>query len=318
MSRLGSKLGAIRADQILLILAIALSFFFYPGESRYAYSQGMVGESVIARNPLPDFTPAPYPARLGWYNAPIVSAQAVFVFDPESGVTLYEKNATSKLSPASTTKLMTAVVALEQFNLDEVLTVKNLVADGKDMGLFFGERMSVENLLYGALVHSANDAAYVLAENYPGGVTAFINAMNKKAIELGLKDTNFANSIGYDAPNQYITAKDLAILSNYALQNPEIAHMVGTKSITVADASYSYFHYLQNVNELLGEVAGVAGVKTGFTESAGENLATMVKRDNHNIMFVILNSEDRFADTRALINWVFQEYRWAPILSTRD
>lgn len=305
-----------RIDQIGVIGAFSLLFLLYPGGNSYTYSLSRTSQPVIYPDPLPEFDPSFYPRRLGRLSPPDISAQAVYILDPASGVALFERRSSSKLPPASITKLLTALVALEHYPLDKVLTVKNIVSEGKTMGLFTGEKISVENLLYGALVHSANDAAYVLADNYPGGVEAFVARMNDKARAIGLTDSSFNNPVGYDNSNQYITARDLAVLSQYVLRNSVLAHMVGTKSITVADDSFRYFHYLKNVNELLGEVPGVGGVKTGFTAAAGENLASLVKKENQTIIVVVLKSEDRFADTKNLINWVFSEFSWEEIRFT--
>lgn len=300
----------LRVDQIGVFGGMVLFLLFYPGDNKYAYSQNFHQGGSLVANPLPGFKVSKYPKKQGFYPPPIVSSKGVYIYDPNSGVVLLKKNPNKRLLPASTTKVMTALVSLDSYNLGDVLEVRKLVNDGKDMGLFIGERMSVENLLYGALVHSANDAAFVLASNYPGGIDAFVDNMNKKTLEIGLKDTRFDNPAGYDSPNQYITAFDLAILSNYVLQNPTLAHIVGTKSITVADESYSYFHYLKNVNELLGDIPGVAGVKTGSTPEAGENLASLVKKGERKVIIAVLNSKDRFGETRNLIDWVFNEYKW--------
>ena len=178
------------------------------------------------------------------------------------------------------------------------------------MDLVEGEKITVENLLYGVLVHSANDAAYTLAENYPGGFSEFIKAMNQKAKELNLENTHFVNPAGFDDNKQYTTAKDLARLSIFALENPLIAKMVGTVAITVSDVDYRYFHALTNVNELLGKVSGVAGVKTGWTKNAKENLINLTKKNGHEVLTVVLGSEERFAETEILTNWIFKNYEW--------
>ena len=306
----------LRFDQYFLILAVSLFFLLYPGENKY--TQTSLVNAVEAVVLLPEFEPSLLPRRKSWLPDPEVSARAAYIYEPDAGLVLYDKNAEQKLSPASTTKLITALVVLDYYKLDDVIGVKGLTTDGKTMELFYGEKMSVENLLYGILVHSANDAAYVLADNYPGGVDAFVIRMNEKGKELGLDNSSFADPIGYDHPDQYVTARDLAILGLYVLNNPTLAHMVGTKAITVADASYTYFHDLTSVNELLGEIPGVAGVKTGFTAEAGENLVTTVSRNGHKIMLVVLGSKDRFADTRVLIDWVFNGFEWSPIRPTLD
>lgn len=313
-----AQLKTPRIDQLGIISAFSLLFLLYPGENIYTYSLSAASQPIIYPDPLPEFQLNSYPRRLGRLSPPAVSAQAVYILDPGSGAVLFERGGSAKLLPASITKLLTAIIALEHYPLDKVLTVKNIVTEGKTMGLFSGEKISVENLLYGTLVHSANDAAYVLADNYPGGVDAFVAQMNSKAGEIGLTDSGFANPVGYDDLNQYITARDLAVLSSYVLRNSVLAHMVGTKSITVADDSFRYFHYLENVNELLGEVPGVGGVKTGFTAAARENLASFVKNDGQSIIVVVLRSQDRFGETKSLIDWIFKEFNWEKISYTHQ
>lgn len=304
------KKNKIRKDQIVFIISVWFFLFIYCGENRYAYSIQANNQSLINQNPLPDFKPHPYSQRRSLYNFPEISAQAVYIYDPISGTELFKQNAHLRLAPASTTKLLTSLVALDLYNLDQVLEVRRLTTEGKLMNLFQGERMTLENLLYGALVHSANDAAYVIAENYSQGVEKFVDKMNQKAREIGMNNSHFTNPVGYDHPKQYITARDLALLSQYAHNNSTLAHMMGTKKIVVADESYRRFHQLENVNDLLGEVPGVAGVKTGFTQKAGENLTTLIKRGDKSVYIVILKSSDRFGDTKKLVNWIFKEFKW--------
>ena len=205
---------------------------------------------------------------------------------------------------------MTALVAMDVFKLDDVFTVTGIVNSGRVMGLVAGEKITFESLLYGALVHSANDAAYAIAENYPGGVTAFVTAMNNKAKELKLSGTSFANPIGFDDPLQQTTPEDLAKLAIVALSDKTFAKIVGTRAITVSDVNFTYFHDLSNVNELLGKVAGVAGVKTGYTEFAGEILVSEIRKSGQSILIALLKSNDRFGETQKLISWVFENFSW--------
>lgn len=239
-----------------------------------------------------------------------LSAGAVLVIDVPSNIVIYSKNAEEKFFPASTTKIVTSLVALDHFRLDSVLTVRTVITDGRRMGLVPGEQLTFESLLYGTLVHSAGDAAYAIAENYPGGVKNFVLMMNKKATSLHLKDTHFTNSIGFDDADNYTTAVDLAKITKVALKNKAFAKIVSTKSITVSDLTYTYFHELRNVNELLGRVAGVSGIKTGFTQTAGEILVSEVKKNDREVLFVVLKSENRFGETEKLINWVFDNITW--------
>ena len=158
-------------------------------------------------------------------------------------------------------------------------------------------------------MQSGNDAAWALAEYFPGGVTAFVEAMNTKAQELHLTNSHFTNPVGFDDPNHIMTAIDLTRLAAYALTNNTIAKIVAIPQITISDVTHTHFHALTNVNTLLGKIPGVAGIKTGWTEEAGENLVTLVERGGHRIVMVVLKSQNRFADTGTLINWVFANYQ---------
>ena len=215
-----------------------------------------------------------------------------------------------QLPPASTTKILTALVVLDSMSLDDVVKVGELKNNGQTIGLITGEKMTVENLLYGMLIQSGNDAGYTLANAYPGGLTTFIGAMNKKAQDLHLQMSHFTNPVGYDDPSHYMTAEDLARLADVALENKILAKMVAIPQITISDVTHTYFHKLSNVNQLLGRIPGVAGIKTGWTEEAGENLVTLVERGGRKIIIVVLHSRDRFGDTIRLIDWVFNNYEW--------
>ncbi len=271
--------------------------------------QKLIGSTVKEVKNFP-----PIPVLSDKSSFPTLSAQGVIATDLESGITLYEKNADAELLPASTTKIVTALVSLDAYKLDQVLTVgKGASVDGQKMGLFVGEKMKFENLLYGLLVYSANDAAVTLAQNYTGGYPAFIKAMNVKAKDLSMTNSHFDNPVGLDTSVQRSTAKDLIRASEVAMRNPVFAKIVGTKNIVVADERGKSSYNLGNINELLGVVPGVLGVKTGWTENARENLVTYVERDNHKVMIALLGSQDRFGETKELIDWVFSSYKWQEV-----
>lgn len=244
---------------------------------------------------------------------PILSAQSVMAVDLVSGVTLYEKDPNKTLLPASTTKIVTALVALDTYELDQVLKVGNINVIGQKMGLVWGEQITFRDLLYGLLVYSGNDAAEVLAQNHPGGRDLFIGLMNKKAKDLGLTNTHFSNPTGLDNGSQYSTTRDLVVVSKHAMKNPLFAEIVATKEITVKSVDGRFVHRLTNINKLLDEVPGVYGVKTGWTENARENLVSYIERDNRRIMVVVLGSSDRFGETKELINWIFENYKWEKV-----
>jgi len=204
--------------------------------------------------------------------------------------------------PASTTKIITALVALDQYKPEQVIKVKNASVEGQIMYLVEGEQITLENLLYGLLVHSANDAAYAIANSF--GYDRFITLMNEKARDLHMKDSHFTNPAGLDNPDQYVTPFDLALAGRALLTHPYLAKMVSTKEITISDVNYQYFHKLTNVNKLLGEIQGLGGLKTGYTENAGENLVSYYRKNGHEYLVVLLKSEDRFADTRSVLKWL--------------
>lgn len=302
--------------KLLFLLVLALFILGYPGHNVYMRTD-MKGTTVMPqdrREAIIVPSPAPYPENTTGYTPDAsVSASGVVILDVESGVFLYTRNELEPLAPASTTKIMTALVALDHFQLDDVLTVKTVPTDGQMMGLILGERMTLENLLYGALIQSGNDAAYVIADNYPGGVDQFVAAMNTKAKELRLDGTHFTNPIGYDHPDHKMTPVDLARLASFALTNKAVAKMVSIPQITISDVTHTYFHELKNVNELLGKIPGVGGIKTGWTEQAGENLVSLVERNGHKVIIVLLRSQDRFGETAILIDWVFGNYTWKTV-----
>lgn len=304
----------------LLYLSM-LSFVFITG-SALVLSSGNVSPSgdkvkgvLTAKKDLPLL-----PVLKAEASFPLVSAQAALAVDWDSMVTLYEKNPNDPLLPASTTKIVTALVAMDYYPFEEILEVGRIKVDGQKMELKQGEKISVKNLLYGLLVYSANDAAEVLAANFCGevgscGREAFIDAMNNKARQLNLENSFFANPTGLDGNGDKIasTAKDLVRISMVAMENPRFADIVKTKEITVQSVDGKISHKLYNINELVGQVDGVLGVKTGWTESARENLVTFIQRDGHRIIIALLGSQDRFGETKELINWIFDNYRWEEV-----
>ena len=244
---------------------------------------------------------------------PVISAQASVAVDLASGIILYEKNPDNPLLPASTTKIITALVALDSYPLQRVVKVGRVGVEGQKMGLVSGEEIAVEDLLWGLLVYSANDAAEALAENYPGGRDAFIGAMNEKARELSLEHSVFSNPTGLDGNGHTTTARDLIRVSEIAMTNPVFADMVSTKERVVRSADGRVVHNLRNINALLGKVDGVMGVKTGWTQNARENLVTYVERDGRKVMIALLGSQDRFGETQELIEWIFANYEWKKV-----
>lgn len=295
---------------LVQFFCVGLVLFFLPGQNFYQTAALVPQEPPLQSFPLTLPPPAPYPVKTTDQPPPDLTAGSALVLDVTSSVILYEKNANERFAPASTTKIMTALVTLDEYQLNDILTVKTVGTEGRIMNLKEGEQMTAENLLYGLLVHSANDAAVTLAENYPGGRKKFIEAMNRQAVKLNMKNTHFENENGLEQENHYISSIDLARLAVNALNNPTFLQFVETKRIAVMDVKQKEIHQLESVNKLLGEIPGLYGVKTGWTENAGECLVAAVEREGHKIITVVLKSEDRFGETAKLINWAFANYQW--------
>lgn len=295
-------------------LLLAVLFSFLPGENFYERLRIKLKEP-LARGEEVNLPELPdYPVNVAGAKTLYLTAKAAIVVDVDSRVVIFAKNSASRLLPASTTKIMTALIVLENFNLDNVLSVPDLdEIVGQNMGLIEDEKMTVRNLLYGLLVHSANDAALTLASGHPLGKGEFIYSMEKKAKELGLTNTHFANFSGLDQANHYSTVFDLAHLASYAMENPNFAEIVKTPKITISDVTGEHQYNLENTNELIGGIPGIKGVKTGWTEGAGECLVSYVERNGRKIVTALLGSRDRFAETARLINWVFENYQWRKI-----
>jgi D-alanyl-D-alanine carboxypeptidase len=298
-------------------LYLALLTFIFVSTTALAISGQIPG--AVKNLSIIDFSKKnfpPNPVLAADSSFPVLSAQGALAVDLDSGISLYEKKPDTKLLPASTTKIVTALVTLDSYPLDQIITVGKINVDGQKMGLFSGEKITVENLLYGLLVYSANDAAEALANSYSGGYEAFILAMNAKAADLSMNNSHFDNPVGLDTDDQHATAKDLVRASEVAMRIPEFAKMVGTKSISFSDVTGKVKYNLKNINELLGAVPGVLGVKTGWTENARENLVTYIERDGHKVMIAVLGSQDRFGETKELINWIFTNYEWQEVKVT--
>lgn len=293
----------------LIFLIVFGGIFFVFSSKRLSFEKGNL-EKLLP-------PPAPYPQNSKGITAPDLTAKSAVVIDVDSSVVLFDRNVNVATSPASTTKIMTALVSLENYRLDQIIEVKDLEkVEGQKMKLFSGEKITVENLLYGLLVASANDAALVLARNFPNGEAGFIWAMNQKVKELGLTGTNYKNPVGYDDQNHYSTALDLARLAIYAMKNSEFAKITGTQKITIYDVTGTIPYPISNVNTLVGKLPGVKGVKTGWTQQAGECLVTFIEQDGRKIVIVVLGSEDRFKETEELIKWVYENFTWNNFTTT--
>lgn len=285
----------------LLFIFFSLMFLFYPGDTHYyrifAFHRN---EFRIKMTPKPIMI-QPVPVLKNQYF-PSVSAEGVYVVDLPSFTPIFQINTHMQFLPASTTKIITALVAYDLFKPDDVLTVKRVINEGQVMGLVENEKITLENILYGVLVHSGNDAAYVIADNY--GFDSFIKKMNEKAQSLGMSKSHFSNPAGLDDYTQFTTPFDLSLAGRELLKNKLLSKIVSTKEIMISDVDFKYFHRLSNVNKLLGEIQGLGGLKTGYTENAGENLISFYKKNGHQYVITLLKSNDRFSDTKAIVTWI--------------
>ncbi len=239
---------------------------------------------------------------------PVITATSALVIDPNSEFVYFAKDLDKRVPIASTTKIMTALVAVEYYDPQTILTVNpEASVSGSAMGVKIGEKLTFRSLLFGMLLNSGNDAAFTIASNYPGGIPGFVMAMNERAQVLGLKNTHFDNPAGFDSPTHYSSASDLAKITRVALKNFQLSKVVSTQETTVSSADKTVVHKLKNLNQLLGK-NGVVGVKTGYTPEAKENLIGLVERDDKKVLTVVLGSDDRFGETEKLMNWVYDNF----------
>ena len=240
-----------------------------------------------------------------------VSAKRAYVLDAVSGRVLYEKNPEERSLIASTTKIMTALIVCEQCNvLDRMRIPKEAVGiEGSSMYLREGEVLTLQELLYGLMLQSGNDAAVALAIYCGGTVEGFAELMNDKARNLGLHNTHFENPNGLDAPGHYSTARDLAKLAAYAMENPIFRKTVSTKSLMIGQ------RYLTNHNKLLWRVEGADGVKTGFTKAAGRILVSSATRNDRRLVAVTMDAPDDWNDHAALLEEGFARYRESQVVT---
>lgn len=252
-------------------------------------------------------------------SIPKLNSREAIIMDRKSKRVIYGKNENKRVAMASTTKIMTAIVVIENANLEDEVTVSAKAAGigGSRLGLKKNDKITVRNLLYGLMLCSGNDAAIALAEHVGGSVEGFAEKMNEKAKELKLQNTHFVTPHGLDNPEHYTTAYELAIIADYAMDDESFAKIVGIKEATVMINGYS--KNIKNTNELLGYLQGVKGVKTGFTNNAGRCLVTCTNRNDFEIITVVLGAdtkEFRTEDSIKLIEYTYKNYSQVDITET--
>lgn len=309
MKRIFSYIFAVLT--ISAVIVGAFWFYFSPQHKQ---------ESTLT-SPLPDFltlsknrqvtlldlwTPFIQQTYGSGFDPNQLTAQSVLMYDLTENKALFEKNAKERRPMASLTKIMTAIIALENPKADDKYTVHGEDLVGEDsMGLEAGETLSLEELLHGLMLPSGNDAAEVLATNYPGGREKFIQAMNDKAEALGLTDTRFSNPSGLQGDGvQHTTAYDLLVITRYALDNYSLfADIVKKIEHTIPQTATHKAYNLYNETNLLSTYKGVKGVKTGFTPEAGLCLITYMEYDGHRVIGILLNSENRRGEMKELLDY---------------
>lgn len=245
---------------------------------------------------------------------PTVSAKSFLVLDTETERTLYSRGADQKLPVASLTKIMTAMVVLDSYNLNDIVTVASgsVRVDNERQDLYLGERISVIDLLQMLLVKSSNDAAYALAGHGQKSGIRLVEKMNEKAFQLGMANSLFFDPAGLE-DDAYSTAQDLRKMMLYSFKNyKELWSITKIQNKTITSADGKFRHDLVSTNKLFGTINGIDGGKTGYTDGAlgCMILITKVPNENSEIISIVLGSTDRFGDTKALIDWIFTAYRW--------
>ena len=289
------------------IISIFMFFIFISMFVYVSFADDIDNETIDVSAELNSFTDT----STETIKEPDVNSRACVVIDRKTNNVLFGKNENSKKKMASTTKIMTATIIIEKCNLTDTIEISKKAAGtgGSRLGLKTGDKITVLDLLYGLMLRSGNDAAVALAEYAGGDINGFAELMNAKALELGLTNTHFETPHGLDSNEHYTTAYELALLSNYALNNPTFAKIVGTKNYTITINGSP--KALSNTNELLGNMEGVYGIKTGFTNGANRCLVTACKRNNIDIICVVLGADTkkfRTIDSIKLINYVFNNF----------
>jgi len=274
--------------------------------------------NIVYEKISPDYVPAPnvvvkYPISRSLYPNPEISAKSAIAIDKKTNKVLFEKNPDEKLPPASTVKLMTALVAKDIYDENDVLTVsKNCTEiDSTKALLKEGSKFTITDLVGSMLIGSAGDSACVIA-NSKVSEEDFVNKMNNKAQVLGMSSTNFSNPVGLDevGNSQYSTTKDLYKLSKHVTSFSDLREIVGKKSFVMHPVDEDGSFTITNTNKTLWDIPNSVGVKTGTTQGAGEVLIYEYKDDKSDIFIIVMGSTDRFTDTEKILDWVQEQYIW--------
>jgi D-alanyl-D-alanine carboxypeptidase len=293
------------------MLGAILSFYF----SNIAISQP-INIQDTSFHPAAGFeqtvSVSPLPQKIQEGN-PTVQASSALVVDIGSGKVLWGKETETRRQIASITKLMTAIIVLEENSPNDIVTISRNASliEGSRIWLAPGDKLTVQDLVAAMLIHSANDAAYALAENNANGsIENFVKKMNKKAQELGLKNTHFANPMGFDGTENYSTAQDIAQLGQYAYRKAIIRNIVATSSTEIKSIQ-GHSYKLESTNDLLTKDHRFKGLKTGHTSEAGYSFVGVAEgSEGYPVIIIVFNSPNRFQESINLMDWATSHYKW--------
>jgi D-alanyl-D-alanine carboxypeptidase (penicillin-binding protein 5/6) len=318
-ARRGRPRRRLRAVVCLAVAAAAL--YLAPGlislHSRVPSASARVPDDALwsgHEHDLVDVAP-PLPPAPNWDGtvAPPIQSEAAAVIDGDSGALLFGHDPHKRLPPASITKIVTAMVALEHGDLDTVVTVEidgpkfAIETDSAVMGLHHGDRLTLRDLLYGLMLPSGNDAAVEIARAIAGNEERFVKLMNAKVQQLGLEDTHFTNPHGLHDPDHYTSAYDITQLGLWAMKDERLREIVQALKWTVHG---SRTYTVINLNGLMWYYPGADGLKTGWHEQAGMTIVGSATRDGHRVFVTLLNDQKQLPDSAALLNWAFAHFTW--------
>lgn len=308
------SIGAVILIPLVLSLGIIISILVFTPVGAYLLNAQM----PIAPTAIPTPTPPPQPILTVKGKPPTVSASAAYLFDADTGHTLDDFHGETPLPMASTTKLMTAIIAIQSANPEQLIPIHQdainevIQNQGSSAQLIVGDKIPLKDLLYGLLLPSGDDAAVAIADAVGGTKENFVNIMNIYAYRLHLFQTHYINPDGLEAPSHYTSAYDLVQLAKYAMTLPTFAHIVQTQSYTLPAKAGHHQYLWKTTNQLLGTATdsykGATGIKTGTTPEAGFCLVFSATRNGHHLIGVLLHSTSeahRFADAKTLLNWGF-------------
>jgi len=293
-------------DLGIILLILVLNLFWLPSLSYWDIygSNKSSPENQISQFQIPS---SPIVKLV---NKPITTTQNFILVDVATNKILLSQNANNRIYPASTTKLITTLTALNIYPLDEIITIDEEYLEGQNMGLKLGEKITVKSLVSALLVYSANDAAYTLAKHHPQGINGFVNQMNLLVKKYNLKNTNFTNVDGLQNENHYSSVYDLSQIGRIVIQNNIVKNTVKNTEITVSSVDGSTQHYLSSTDELLKTTPEIEGLKTGWTPEAKGCFVGLINLNGHYLISVVAQSDDRFQDTKNILNWAKQNIYW--------